>query len=297
MKITIIGANSYIARNLIYVLKENYKSVQLRLYDYSEKQLDGHLEYDSINILEQKSVSTIDLDSDLIYFFVGKTGSINGFTEYEEFIKINEIGLMNVLREYVAQKSKAKFIFPSTRLVYKGRKGILKESAEKEFKTIYAMNKYACENYLKQYNDVFGLKYCILRICVPYGTMIKNASSYGTAEFMIKKAEKGENITLYGNGNVRRTITYMGDLCNVLVKAGLNDNCINDIYNVGGEDYSLKEMANLIAKKYQVEVEYLEWPEIALKIESGDTVFDSSKIEKFLQERPQKKFAEWIKKI
>lgn len=294
MKITIIGANSYIARNVIYVLKKEYAYVQLKLYDYAENQIDNYSDYVSVNILDETSVSDIDFDSDVIYFFVGKTGSANGFTDYEEFIKVNEIGLLNVLREYVKQKSKSKIIFPSTRLVYKGEAGSLEESAEKEFKTIYAMNKYACENYLKQYSNIFDVKYCILRICVPYGTMIKNASSYGTAEFMLSKARNGEDISLYGDGKGRRTITYMGDLCNILIKAGLNEKCLNDVYNVGGEDYSLSEMANLIAGKYHVGVRNIEWPDIALKIESGDTVFNASKIENILEVNYCMKFKDWV---
>jgi hypothetical protein len=38
----------------------------------------------------------------------------------------------------------------------------------------------------------------------------------------------------------------------------------------------------LIAKKYCVCVEYIPWSEIALKIESGDTVFDRTKIDTLL---------------
>lgn len=40
----------------------------------------------------------------------------------------------------------------------------------------------------------------------------------------------------------------MGDLCNALIEGALSDACINDVYNIGGEDYSLKEMAELIAE-------------------------------------------------
>lgn len=277
-KVAIIGANSYIARNLLYILKNERENCDIALYDYAENQMDGADNYTSIQILEQDSLSKIDMNCDVIFMFVGKTGSVDGFENYETFIDINEIALLNILNEYRRQGSKAKIIFPSTRLVYKGQNELLKEDSEKEFKTIYAVNKYACEQYLEQFNRVYGIKYCIFRICIPYGTLIQNASSYGTAEFMINKATQGKNITLYGDGRVRRTLTYMGDLCNVLIEGAFNNNCINDIFNIGGEDYSLKEMAELIARKYNVGIDYIEWPEIALKIESGDTVFDDGKI-------------------
>ena len=291
-KITIIGANSYIARNIIFVLKNKYNCV-LNLYDCTEKHIDGELNYSQINILDKASVSNIELDCDIVYMFVGKTGSANGFDEYDAFIDINEKALLNILNEMRNQNSSAKIIFPSTRLVYKGKECPQSEDSEKEFKTIYAINKFACENILKQFNTVFGIDYSIFRICVPYGTLIKDASSYGTAEFMINKARNNQNISLYGDGSQRRTLIYMEDLCVALIEGALSEECINDVYNIGGEDYSLREMADLIAGIYGVGVECIEWPEVALKIESGSTVFDSHKFDSLGLMTYETNFAEW----
>lgn len=293
-KIAIIGANSYIARNIVFVLNQMQDQYALDLYDNKENQVDSFQNYKSIDILSSKSIKCIDFDVDIIFMFVGKTGSANGFDEYNTFIDINERSLLNILNEYRAQKSTAKIIFPSTRLVYKGKSGRQKEDAEKEFKTVYAINKFACEQYLEQYNRVFGVQYCILRICIPYGTLIPNASSYGTAEFMISKATNGQNITLYGDGNIRRTLTYMGDLCNAMITAAVSSKCLNDVFNVGGEDYNLLGMAKHIAEKYSVNIEFVPWPEVAEKIESGDTVFDSNKLDEAINLKYIMKFENWI---
>ncbi|MBK5241009.1 NAD(P)-dependent oxidoreductase [Clostridium sp.] len=292
-KIVIIGANSYIARNIIYVLMQSPELYELSLYDNKECQIDNLENYKSINILSKDAVKNISFECDVIFMFIGKTGSADGFDNPDVFIDINERALLNVLNEYRVQKSAAKIIFPSTRLVFKGKHGKLKEDAEKEFKTIYAINKYACEQYIEMYSRVYGVQYCIFRICIPYGTLIPNASSYGTAEFMLSKATKGENITLYGDGGVRRTLTYMGDLCNKLIVGGLSEKCVNDVFNIGGEDYSLLEMATMIAGKYGIEIEFIPWPEVALKIESGDTVFDSDKLDLILKIKDKKCFKEW----
>lgn len=290
----IIGANSYIARNLIYHLNQKEEIKLVGFYDYTDTQADDANPYQKINIKSKESVASINMDCDVIYMFVGKTGSTNGFTDYQTFIDINEISLLNVLSEYLNQKSKAKIIFPSTRLVYKGQDYPLKEDAEKEFKTIYAMNKYSCENYLKQYHEVYGVNYCILRICVPYGTMIKDASSYGTAEFMLNKAAKGEDIVLFGDGLQKRTLIDMIDLCETLYKVALSENCINDVFNVGGEEYSIRSMAELLAQKYKVKVSYIEWPEIALKVESGSTVFDDEKLRNRIGNVITHSFSDWV---
>lgn len=292
-KIVVIGANSYIARNLVFYIKNNYNDYEMNLYDIMPDSLDGNSNYKMINVLDKESISKIDMNCDVIFMFVGKTGTINGFDNYETYININEVALLNLLNEYRVQNSKAKIIFPSTRLVYKGKKGKIKECDLKEFKTVYAINKYACEKYLEQYSNIYGVQYCIFRICVPYGTLIKDAQSYGTAEFMLTNAKKGEDISLYGDGSVRRTITYIGDLCRILIEGAVSDKCINDVYNIGGEDYSLKDMAEPIAKKYGVSITYKEWPEISRKIESGDTVFNDEKLKHIIKVKYEMKFKNW----
>ncbi len=296
MDITVIGANSYIARNVIYLVKRQYKDVRLFLYDAGPEQIDGYEGYEQIDILSGESVRRMNLCSDIIFMFVGKTGSVNGFKDFEIFIDVNEKALLYVLNEYRSQGSKAKLVFPSTRLLYDANGNAKEMETAKGLRTIYAVNKFACEQYLQMYHRVYNVQYCILRICIPYGTLISGASSYGTAEFMLGKAGKGEDITLFGGGNQRRTLTYMGDLCHMLLQGAFNSKCLNDVYNIGGEDYSLAEMAALIADRYGVGVAAVPWPETESKIESGDTVFNSDKLDAVLEYKRQMTFADWIGK-
>lgn len=296
-RIAILGANGYIARNLIFVLKRDYYDFKLSLYGIEDTQVDGYVNYTKVDMTDKEEVKKINFSSDIIFMFVGRTGSVNGFEQYDSFIDINERSLLNLLTEYRRTESNARIIFPSTRLVYKGKLSAQKESSEKEFKTIYAINKYACEQYLEQFHRAYGIQYSIFRICIPYGTLIPQASSYGTAEFMLSKATKGENITLYGDGSVRRTLTNIEDLCITLIEGALSEQCANDVFNIGGEDYSLKEMAELIAQKYGVEVDYVHWPDIAMKIESGNTVFDSEKLDRIIGALTKSKFTDWLKRL
>lgn len=292
--VTIIGANSYIARNLIQSIADSDAQIKMYLYDREETHKDRHSGYAPIDIMSSDSMEAVRYDVDAVILFTGRTGTYVGFDEPESFIKVNELGLLNVLNAMRKADSTAKLVFPSTRLVYKGKDEILSEDAEKEMKTVYAVNKFACEQYLKMYHEVFGIHYCIFRICVPYGSLLKGVSSYGTAEFFIGKAAAGENISLYGDGEVRRTLTYIGDLCRTIAEGSFSDGCMDDVYNIGGEDYSLKEMALATAERYNVDVEYTPWPESALKIESGSTVFDSSKLDAILGSIRRMSFKRWI---
>lgn len=292
-KIAVIGANGYIARNLICILKRDYPEYEIMLYGIEASFVDGEGNYTVVDMRDEASVKNIDFSCDVIFMFVGKTGSANGFDDYSSFIDINEKTLLNLLNEYCHRGSNARIIFPSTRLVYKGKKGLQKEDDEKEFNTIYAINKYACEKYLEQFHKVFDVQYTILRICIPYGTLIPGASSYGTAEFMLSKAKQGDDISLYGDGSVRRTLTHIDDLCTTMINASLSDKCVNDVFNIGGEDYSLREMAELIACRYGVGIKCVPWPDLALKIESGDTVFDDHKLAEIIKTDYKMTFEKW----
>lgn len=293
-KITVIGANSYIARNLIYMLEAQKEAYQIKLYGREQEHADGSENYTCVDVLDRASVRNIDFHCDILYFFVGRTGTSNAFEDFGTFIDVNEKTLLNVMAEYVEQKSSAKLVFPSTRLVYRGADEHLKEDNEKAFKSIYAVNKHACEMYIRLYHEMFDLQYLILRICVPYGSLVPGASSYGTMEFMLKNAKQGKDITIYGDGTIRRTMTYIGDLCRAMILAGAHPMCKNDIYNIGGEEYMLGELAQIVAQRYGVGVSYVPWPELAKKMESGDTVFDSAKLDQLISYQSVS-LEQWVK--
>ena len=188
-KISILGANSYIARNYIYYLNKEHKDSEIKLYGHSDKQIDAYKNYIKIDFSNINELNKIDWNTDYIYIFIGKTGTLNGFIEYENFLDINEKYLLHILNKYMEKKSKAKIIFLSTRLVYKESKKPLTEDMPKDFKTIYAINKFACENYLKMYNNLYNIPYVILRLCVPYGSYKSGKLSYGLMGFFINKAK------------------------------------------------------------------------------------------------------------
>lgn len=292
-KIVIIGANSFIARNLIYRLNEIQK-FELKLYGHSESHIDGLRNYEQVNVVS--NAGNIYMNADIIFMFTGRTGTSEGFEKPDEFIDVNEKALLHVLNEYRKQKSRAKLIFPSTRLIYSDNIDA-HENETGTLKTIYAVNKFACENYLRIYHEVFNVKYLILRICIPYGTIIPGAFSYGTAEFMLRRANSGQNITLYGDGEISRTLTHIQDLCDAMIAGAECEECVNDVFNIGGEKYTLREMAELIAGKFGVKVECTGYPEIAGKIESGHTVFNSKKFEALTGFCPRIRFIDWLEKI
>lgn len=296
-KIAVIGANGYLGKHLIHFLRTQNDD-EITGFDLSAQPYFSGSSYHSLDIAQPDAFENVKLDFDTIYFFSGLTGTVNSLDAYESFIDVNEKGLLNLLTAMRTQNSRAKIIFPSTRLVYKGIKNTpLGEDSEKEFKTIYASSKYNGELYLAMYRNYFGLDYSVFRICVPYGNLFDSSFSYGTTGFFITQASQGKDISLYGDGQLKRTFSYVEDICRQIVRTGEHPASSGQTYNVGGETLSLTEVAETIAARYGVGVRYVDWPELALKSESGDTIFDSTKIEQVLGVNSVATLSQWFKSL
>lgn len=277
-KCAIIGSKGYIGKHLEYYLKQKKNDVVC--YDVVESE---DVNYHRCDLTDFESVRrTIDLKVDYIFMFAGLTGTYVGFDKANIFVNVNEMGLINLLNCIRESKYRPKIIFPSTRLIYKGADKALKEDDEKETKTIYAVNKIACENLLYVYRQNFDIPYTIFRICVPFGNMFSDDYSFGTIGFFIRQASNDRRITLYGDGSIKRTFTSMHDLCKQIVEVGMERVSDGEIYNIGGHTYSLRNAAEIIASYYKAEISFISWPERDLKMESGSTYFDSSKIERVM---------------
>ena len=277
-KCAIIGSKGYIGKHLEYYLKQKKNDVVC--YDVVESE---DVNYHRCDLTDFESVRRIiDLKVDYIFMFAGLTGTYVGFDKANIFVNVNEMGLINLLNCIRESKYRPKIIFPSTRLIYKGADKALKEDDEKETKTIYAVNKIACENLLYAYRQNFDIPYTIFRICVPFGNMFSDDYSFGTIGFFIRQASNDRRITLYGDGSIKRTFTSMHDLCKQIVEVAMERVSDGEIYNIGGHTYSLRNAAEIIASYYKAEISFISWPERDLKMESGSTYFDSSKIERVM---------------
>ena len=290
-KIGVIGANGYIGKHIVSYL-QRYYDVNVNSYDIvAECDLPN---YHKVDLTDKESIKGLNLDLDYIFMFAGLTGTYNGFNEYQKFISINELGLLNLLDAIKNSEYRPKVIFPSTRLVYKGVDKSLKEDDLKECKTIYAANKLACEGYLQAYHDSFDIPYTIFRICLPYGNLLSTDYSFGTVGFFIRQAKAGKDITLYGGGNIKRTFTHMEDLCYQIIEGSFHHESNGQTYNVGGETLSLHDAAEIITANYGTKVTEIPWPERDLRIESSHTYFDDTKIRSLLRNmNPYKKLSDF----
>jgi UDP-glucose 4-epimerase len=247
--------------------------------------------------MQAGELKAVDWNVDCVFMFAGITGTFSGFDHYIRFVELNELGLLNVLHGIRQSSRRPRIVYPSSRLVYRGADSPLREDDPKEAKTIYAVNKNACEGILEAYRNSFAIPYTVYRICVPYGNDLGGDYSYGTIGSFFNQARQTGTIRLFGDGSQRRTFTHVEDICRQIIRSCGHERSVNQVYNIGGEEFSLKEVAMRIANKYQAELILSEWPDNDLRIESGHTVFAAGKIQRDFNLAPRRSFAEWLARI
>lgn len=275
-RIAIFGANGYIGRHLSSYLHDKGGDVQL--FDIHDVAIDGQVEYCKCDVLNcdwwKKFVPT---NFDEIVFLSGVSGPERSFQLAERYEDVNVKGLLYLLQRLSRLgKMAPKIIFPSSRLVYRGG-GVVTEDSPLEARSVYAANKIACEQLLSAYHHRYDIPYVAFRICVPYGNLISKDYSYGTVGFFMQKALSGEPISVYGDGQCTKTYTYIEDICKIF-HASMANADINGVYNIGGHDYSLKEVASMVARAHNGRIEFVPWPESARRVEMGNISLDSTRL-------------------
>ena len=276
--ISIIGSNSFLAKNFIQYCTDEKLDYKLKLYEQKKACNDkttNIIDFDDLN-----SIGKIDFNVDIIMIFIGKTGVLQDIQNYIEYIHVNEVIFLNILSTYVLKKSNAKIIYPSSRLIFKSNNyGKVFEDSEIECKSVYAVTKWASENYLKVFANLYDIKYNILRICTTFGTLIESKGTYGTFEMLVRQAIDNKEIVLFGDGKQVKTFTHLEDICLAFKKLIDAKETIYKDYNLGGQQLSMLDMASYISKKYDVNIKFIEWPKNYKLVDGGSVVFDSSRFD------------------
>lgn len=276
-KVAIFGVNGYLGRHLAHWLGRC--GICCVGFDIQDEGTVNTVEYFKCDVTDERFWDTFDASRySSVIFLAGRSGVEASFKASRSFVGINVIGLLGLLERLKdLGKEAPNVIFPSSRLVYNGG-GEVAEMSERCARSVYAATKTACEELLSAYHARYGVGYVALRICVPYGNLLSKEYSYGTIGFFMTQLKQGKPITIWGDGSIRKTYTYIKDLCRIVEKI-----CTRPVpsgpYNVGGCDYSLKEVAEMMVSRFGGSYALVPWPEYADNVEMGNISLNSGKLD------------------
>jgi nucleoside-diphosphate-sugar epimerase len=152
------------------------------------------------------------------------------------------IAALNRLLEFARSRPINKFVQASTSSVY-GKFATGDENAELNPVSPYGVSKLAAEKLLKAYKENFNIPTVILRYFSVYGPGQRPDMAYSK---LIKAAITGEKFHLFGDGQQRRSNTYIDDIVSATIKA-VTEAEGGETFNVcGDESISLLEAIQVI---------------------------------------------------
>lgn len=172
---------------------------------------------------------------------------------------INILGTLNLLG-CCKSFNVSKIIYASTAAVYGNPEYLgIDESHTVSPISYYGISKYTPEQYIKTYNELYGLKYTILRYSNVYGPRQDSSGEGGVVAIFLNKAIKNERPLIYGDGEQTRDFIYVGDVANANILA--LDKGDNEIFNIGtGNSTSVNRLVEVVSEtvKSNISPKYVE---------------------------------------
>ena len=118
-----------------------------------------------------------------------------------------------------------------------------------------------------------------LRLTNTYGPRMEIANDKkGFVGVFIRKALRGEKISIFGTGEQRRDFNYVTDVVEALLMAGQSGEVNGQVYNLGHpEPASLLYFLEVLARFLDFETELVPFPAAAKAIDIGDYYGDYSR--------------------
>ena len=173
---------------------------------------------------------------------VSVEASVDRPTESHE---INATGTLNVLE--AARRYDARVVFASSAAVYgHPEETPIPETHPLEPTSPYGLDKLASDHYVRLYHNLYGLETVALRYFNAYGPGQTGGDYAGVIEVFLEQAERGEPITVNGDGGQTRDFVHVEDIVQANLLAAETD-AVGEAYNVGtGETVTIRRLAELI---------------------------------------------------
>ncbi|MFQ5867089.1 MAG: NAD-dependent epimerase/dehydratase family protein [bacterium] len=268
-----------------------------------EANVQGLLKLRSFTLIREDLLG-IDLDKllegfDYIFHHAAQPGVFGSWGRRFETYSNNNILATQRLLESAKKIPLKSFIFASSSSVYGDCELPMREDRFLSPVSPYGVSKLACENLCYSYWKNFGVPTVSLRYFTVYGPGQRPDMAFHK---FIRAMLKGEEITIYGDGNQTRDFTYIDDAVNSDILL-TEKSCAGEIFNIGGGSYisvnaAIKLLEEIIEKRARIR--YIK----KRKGEMQATWADIKKAKKMLGYNPRfnlkeglLKEIEWIKTV
>ena len=191
---------------------------------------------------------------------------------------------------------KCRFILGSTFIVVgKPKKLPVNEETSCNPTTLYGANRLLSEQYCMIYSKVFNLDTIVFRITNSFGPREQIIPNKNAINYLIYKAFKGEDITIFNKGEFFRDLIFISDVINaieLIIKKGKS----GELYWISsGKKTWFYQLGNLLEKLTKTKTKYVNPPNYTKKVDVGNFVVNNKKL-KALGWKPKISLEEGITK-
>lgn len=307
-KVLITGGLGFIGSNLAIELVK--QGADITIIDSMIPEYGGNLR--NIKPIEDKvkinfsdvrdtfSIKYLIQQQDYLFNLAGQTSHMDSMSNPYQDLEINAKAQLSILEACKKYNPNIKVIFASTRQLY-GKPQYLPVDEKHPIipVDVNGINKMSGESYHLLYNNVYGIRSCVLRLTNTYGPRLRIKDARQTfLGIWIRLLLENKPFLIYGDGKQIRDYNYVDDVVDALVLVALSEKANGQIYNLGDDSpISLNDTATiLVAENKAGKYEKIPFPADRQNIDIGDFYGDFGKIKTELGWAPKVSFKEGIKR-
>jgi UDP-glucose 4-epimerase len=246
VKIVVTGGSGFIGSHVVDAMLEAGHDVTV--LDHRVRPHRDDVRFEDVDLMDLSSVLAATRGAEHV-FHLAAVSNVNYAFKYPVYTAaLNVVGTANVLE--AARVNGAKRVhLASTVWVYNGAK------AEKVDETtpfyldgaghVYTSTKMASEMICHNYGQMYGVPFTVLRYGIPYGPRMREEL---LIPVFIKKALRGEPLTVAGQGGQYRKFVFVRDMAEAHLLA-MKDEAAGATYNLeGGRRVTVLEVAEGIRR-------------------------------------------------
>ena len=255
-KVVVTGGSGFIGSHVVDALAD--AGHEVTVLDHRVPPHRDDVQFEDVDLLDLSSVLAATRGAHHV-FHLAAVANVNYAYKYPVYsTALNVMGTTNVL-ESARLNGIERVHLASTVWVYNGapEDAVIDERVPFHLDGaghIYTSTKMACEMLCHNYRELYDLHFTVHRYGIPYGPRMREEL---LIPIFLKKALRGEPLTISGNGLQYRKFLYVEDLAAAHVLA-MSDEAVDQTYNLEGpHKVSVLEVAesirDLIGDHVQIE--------------------------------------------
>jgi len=241
-------------------------------------------------VRDEHSMKYLVRGQDYLFNLAGQTSHMDSMQDPFTDLEINARAQLYILEACRRYNPDIKIVFASTRQIY-GKPQYLPVDEKHPLRPvdINGVNKLAGEWYHILYNNVYGLRACVLRLTNTYGPRMRVKDARQTfLGIWVRLLVEGKPFEVWG-GQQLRDFTYVEDVVDALLLAASQERADGKVYNVGGDRViNLAALAALcVAANGSGDYRMRDFPADRKRIDIGDYYAEDRLLRDELNWRPQ----------